>query len=347
MSAFTLGIIGSGQLGTALVKSAKKLNIRSIVLSDDKDGPAQNFCDEFIFTDYTDKKNLEKFIDQINICTYEFENIPLKILNSINKIKKVFPNPNCLRIAQNRILEKTFVNKLGIKTTKWKHIKSLDELKNNDYLFPGILKTCTMGYDGKGQYRIETLDDIDPKIDFSKEYILEKFVNLKQEISVAATRYSDGKITIYEPSENIHVDGILKNSKIPAKINQNLFDQSQEITKKIAENLDYIGTICVEFLISESGDLLFNEKSCRPHNSFWKTVNTHNVSQFEGHIRAVCGLEFVKSIKISNGKMINILGKEIEKYRSKTFGDREFFFDYGKKVIKDKRKMGHLTILEQ
>jgi 5-(carboxyamino)imidazole ribonucleotide synthase len=347
MSDITIGIIGSGQLGTALVKSAKKLNVRTIVLSDDKDGPAQNYCDEFIFSDYTDKKNLQKFIDHINICTYEFENIPLEILNLINKFKKVYPNPNCLRIAQNRILEKTFVNELGIKTTKWKHIKSLVELKNNDNLFPGILKTCTMGYDGKGQYRINTFNDINPKIDFSKEYILEKFVNLKQEISVAATRYKDGKITIYEPSENVHVEGILKNSKIPANISQNLFDRSQEITKKIAENLDYVGTICVEFLISESGDILFNEKSCRPHNSFWKTVNTHNVSQFEGHVRAICGLNFIENKKKFDGKMINILGKEIEEYRSKTFNKNEFFFDYGKKEIKEKRKMGHLTILKK
>ena len=342
----TLGIFGSGQLGTELVKSAKKMGLKTIVFSDDRDGPAQRFCEEYMYSDYSDVSNLKKFTNKIDVCTYEFENIPLETINKINEIKKVYPNPNCLRIAQNRILEKSFANELGIKSTEWKHIKSLEELKKNTNLFPGILKTCTMGYDGKGQYKINSYNDIDKNLDFSKGYILEKFVDLKQEISVAATRYQDGKISIYEPSENKHENGILRQSKIPANIDQHLFKKSQEITKLICEKLDYVGTLCVEFLITNSNELLYNEQSCRPHNSYWNSVNSHSVSQFQGHVRAVCGLDFVNNKKISNSEMYNILGFEILEYRKKTFKKNEFFYDYQKKEPRDGRKMGHLTILK-
>ena len=342
----TLGIFGSGQLGSELVKSAKKLGLKTIVFSDDKDGPAQKFCDEYIFSDYSDISNLEKFTNKIDVCTYEFENIPIETINKLDKVKKVYPNPNCLRIAQNRILEKSFANKLGINSTEWKNIKSLEELKNNNDLFPSILKTCTMGYDGKDQYRINSLNEIDENLDFSKEYILEKFVDLKQEISVAATRYQNGKISIYEPSENKHENGILRHSKIPANIDQKLFKKSQEITKLICENLDYVGTLCVEFLITNSDELLYNEQSCRPHNSYWNSVNSHNISQFEGHVRAICGLDFVDNKKISNSEMHNILGYEILEYRKKTFKKNEFFYDYLKQEPREGRKMGHLTILK-
>ena len=343
----TLGIFGSGQLGTELVKSAKKLGLKTIVFSNDKHGPAQKFSDAYIFSDYNDVSNLEKFVKSIDVCTYEFENIPLETINKVNELKKVHPNPNCLRITQNRILEKSFANELGIKSTLWKHIKSLEELKKSTNLFPGILKTCTMGYDGKGQFRINSLNDIDENLDFSKEYILEKLVDLKQEISVAATRYQDGKISIYEPSENKHENGILRHSKIPANINQNLFKKSQEITKLICEKLDYVGTLCVEFLITKSNELLYNEQSCRPHNSYWNTVNSHSVSQFMGHIKSTCGLDFVNNKKISNSEMYNILGFEILEYRKKTFKKNEFFYDYLKKEPREGRKMGHITILKE
>ena len=137
----TLGILGSGQLGTELVRSAKKIGIsKIIVLSDDKDGPAQNFCDEYIYSDYKDISNLKKFINKIDICTYEFENLPIEILNKINQSKNVYPNPNCLRIAQNRLLEKSFANELGIKSTEWQTVKSIEELKKIAIYFQVYLK---------------------------------------------------------------------------------------------------------------------------------------------------------------------------------------------------------------
>mgnify|MGYP001189608929 CR=1 FL=1 len=347
MSDITLGIIGSGQLGSLLCQAAKKLNIKTVVISDDEHGPAQNYSDQFIFTKYDNKDKIREFISKVDIVTYEFENIPIEILKSIDKERKVLPRPRINQTVQNRKLEKTFVNDLGIKTTEWAFIKSVEDVKKNKRLLPGILKTNTLGYDGHGQFVLNSLQDIKKDWCFTADYILEKKVNLIKEISVVITRFDNDNIYTYEPIENIHKDQILKHSKIPADITDEIFKKAQFNAKLIAEKLDYIGAMCVEYFIDENNNLLLNEIAPRVHNSGHLTINAFNISQFENHVRAVCGLNNEKVQKISNAEMINILGKEIEEYRSKSFSDVEFFFDYGKKKIKDKRKMGHLTILKK
>ena len=347
MSDITLGIIGSGQLGSLLCKAAKRLNIKTVVISDDEKGPAQNYTDQFIFAKYEDEEKVKEFISKVDIVTYEFENIPIQILKNINKERKVLPKPNINQIVQNRKLEKTFVNNLGIRTTEWAFIKSAEDVKKNENLLPGILKTNTLGYDGHGQFILNSLKDVKKDWCFTADYILEKKVNLSREISVVITRFGNGEIYTYEPIENIHEDQILKYSKIPADITDEIFKKAQANAKLIAEKLDYIGTMCVEYFIDQNNTLLVNEIAPRVHNSGHLTINAFNISQFENHIRAVCGLSNESVQKISNAKMINILGKEIEEYRNKHLSDTEFFFDYEKKVIKDKRKMGHLTILKK
>ena len=347
MSNITLGIIGAGQLGSFLVKSAKKLNIKTVVFSDDEEGPAQNYSDEFIYSKYDNKEKIKEFIKKVDLVTYEFENIPVDILKTINKEKKVLPKPDINQIIQNRKLEKTFINDLGIKTTEWALIKSADDVNKNEKLLPGILKTNTLGYDGRGQFVINSLNDLKKDWCFTTDYILEKKVNLKKEISVIITRFQNGIKSIYEPIENTHENQILRYSKIPADINKKIYEECLESSKKIADHLDYIGTMCVEYFIDQNNNLLVNEIASRVHNSGHLTINSHNVSQFEGHIRAVCNLDVLSPNKIANAEMINILGKEIEEYRGKSFKEDEFFFDYGKKEIKYKRKMAHLTILKK
>jgi len=347
MPDITLGIIGAGQLGSFLAKSAKKLKVRTVVLSDDKQGPAQNYSDEFIYSKYDDQEKIKEFISKVDLVTYEFENIPFNILKKINKEKKVLPKPDVNQVIQNRKLEKTFVNDLGIKTTEWAIIKSADDLKTYEKLLPGILKTNTLGYDGHGQFVLNSLNDFKKEWRFTADYILEKKVNLKKEISVVITRFQNGTKLIYEPIENTHENQILKNSKIPADINKKIHDECLKSSKKIADHLDYVGTMCVEYFIDQNDNLLVNEIAPRVHNSGHLTINSHNVSQFEGHIRAVCNLDIVPLGKISNAEMINILGKEIEEYRRKSYKEDEFFFDYEKKEIKSKRKMAHLTILKK
>ena len=347
MSDSTLGIIGSGQLGSMLCQAAKKLNVKTVVISDDEQGPAQKYADQFIFAKYDDQQKIKQFTDKADVVTFEFENIPINILKQIEKEKKVLPKPEINRIIQNRKLEKSFVNELGIETTKWSFIEKAEDVTKNSNLLPGILKTNTLGYDGQGQFVLKSLADVKKDWCFTADYILEKKVNLKKEISVIITRFIDGETFIYEPIENLHKDQILKHSKIPANIDEKIYKQAQNNAKIIADKLDYVGSMCVEYFIDQDDNLLVNEIAPRVHNSGHLTINAFNISQFENHIRAVCGLKFEKPKKNSNAEMINILGKEIEEYRSKTFTEDEFFFDYGKKIIKEKRKMGHLTILKK
>ena len=342
----TLGIIGGGQLGSMLSSAAKKLNIKTVIFSDDNDAPAKKFADDFVFGKYEDEQKIKEFVEKVDIVTFEFENIPFNTLDKINKTKKVLPQPGINKIIQHRIHEKDFINNCNLRTTLYDSVKNDKELKSKIDYVPGIIKTCTLGYDGKGQYKINSLDEISKiKLNYNQEYIIEKFVDLKKEISVIITRFGIQKYEIYEPIENVHEDQILKNSKVPAEISEEIIDQSKNWAKTISEKLDYIGTLCVEFFIDENDNLYVNEIAPRVHNSGHLTINSHNISQFENHIRAVCGLERIVTKKLFNAKMINLIGNEIKLYRNKKLSKNEFFFDYLKKEIKPKRKMGHVTTL--
>jgi len=347
MSDITLGIIGGGQLGSMLAIAAKKLNIKTVIFCDDVDAPAQNFCNKFIYGAYSDREKILEFIRQVDIVTFEFENIPYETLDEINKSKPVLPKPSVNRLIQHRLAEKDFVNKLNIRTTRYVSIEKKSDIESLEDFLPGILKTTTLGYDGKGQHPIQSIEDLNLlNIDFSKGYILEKLVKLKKEISIIITRFKNQKYEIYEPIENTHQDQILKHSKIPAEIDNKIFNQSKDWAISIAEELKYVGTLCVEFFIDKNDNLYVNEIAPRVHNSGHLTINAYNVSQFENHVRAVCGLEQIPIKKISNAKMINLIGDEISSYRKiSKLNDNEFFFDYLKKEIKEKRKMGHLTTL--
>ena len=347
MSELNLGIIGGGQLGSMLSSAAKKLNINTIIYCDDNEAPAQNFCNEFVCGKYDNKQKILEFVNKVDLITYEFENIPFDTLNEINKLKKVLPKPSVNRLIQHRLAEKDFINKLNIRTTRYVSIEKKSDIETLEDFLPGILKTTTMGYDGKGQHPIKKIKDLDNlDLDFSKGYMLEKLVKLKKEISVIITRFGNNNYEIYEPIENTHQDQILNLSKIPAEISKKILDQSKDWTTTIAEELKYIGTLCVEFFIDRNENLYVNEIAPRVHNSGHLTINAYNISQFENHVRAVCSLEKIPLKKLSNAKMINLIGSQIEPYRNNfKFKDNEFFFDYLKKEIKEKRKMGHITIL--
>ena len=347
MSEITLGIIGGGQLGSMLAISAKKLNIKTVIYCDDPEAPAQNFCNKFISGNYNDIEKITEFVNLVNYVTYEFENIPFETLNEISKLKPVLPKPSVNRLIQHRLAEKDFVNNLNIRTTRYALIEKKDEIEALKDLLPGILKTTTLGYDGKGQHPINSIEEFNSlNIDFSKGYILEKLVKLKQEISIIITRFANNKYEVYEPIENKHENQILKFSKIPAEINEKIYAQSKNWAISIAEELKYVGTLCVEFFIDRNDNLYVNEIAPRVHNSGHLTINAYNVSQFENHIRAICGLEQIPLKKISNAKMTNLIGDQISPDRELSkFNENEFFFDYLKKEVKEKRKMGHITTL--
>ncbi len=347
MSEINLGIIGGGQLGSMLSVAAKKLNIKTTVYCDDINAPAQNFCNEFLFGEYNNKSKLLEFAGKVDFITYEFENIPYETLHEMSKLKPVLPKPSVNRLIQHRLAEKDFINKLNIRTTRYASIEKKTDIEALEDFLPAILKTTTMGYDGKGQFVINKIDELDSlNIDFSKDYILEKKVKLKKEISVIITRFANNSYEIYDPIENTHENQILKHSKIPADISNEILKQSKDWSVRLSEELKYIGTLCVEFFIDRNENLYVNEIAPRVHNSGHLTINAYNISQFENHIRAVCSLEKIPLKKLSNAKMVNLIGNEITHYRKNSnFKNNEFFFDYLKKEIKEKRKMGHITTL--
>ena len=347
MSQKNLGIIGGGQLGSMLSEAAKKLDIKTTIYSDDINAPAQNFCDDFIFGEYNDKTKILMFANKVDVITFEFENIPYETLNEMNKLKPVLPKPSVNRLIQHRIAEKDFINKLNIRTTRYVSIEKKSDIETLGDFLPGILKTTTMGYDGKGQYPLKKIEDLNSlDIDFSKGYVLEKLVKLKKEVSVIITRFGNNNYEIYDPIENTHQDQILKHSVIPTEVSEKIFYQSKDWATQIAEELKYIGTLCVEFFIDRNENLYVNEIAPRVHNSGHLTINAYNVSQFENHIRAVCSMKKIPLKKLYNAKMVNLIGDQIKPYRKNlTLNDKEFFFDYLKKEIKEKRKMGHITTL--
>jgi len=339
-----LGIIGGGQLGSMLCQAASKINIKTKIYCDDKNAPAKNYSDEFIYGVYNDDDKIIEFANQVDVVTFEFENIPVPTLEKIKSVKPVYPDPNINFIIQDRSREKKFINDLGIETVSYKKISSQKDLENIDKLIPGILKTTTLGYDGKGQYIISKNNDLN-EIPLNNDFILEKKITLKKEISVIITRYQDGSSAIYEPIENIHKDQILDTSTIPSSVSHEITNLSKKYAKLLADKLDYIGTMCIEYFIDENDNLLVNEIAPRVHNSGHLTINAYNVSQFESHVRAVCNLEKIEPKMTSKAVMKNIIGDEIFEYRNKETNSDEFFFDYLKKESKNKRKMGHITKL--
>ena len=337
-----LGILGGGQLGMLLAQAANKIGIDIFIYSNSNDSPAINYCQKSIIQSYDNLDTLDKFIKECDVITFEFENIPFETLNYILKDKPVFPSPHINQIIQDRLLEKKYINNLNIQTTDF--IELNKNTKVNEEIFPAMLKTRRMGYDGKGQSVINSKDDL-VNIDMSIPYILEKKINLLKEFSIIITRYQDGKVFTYEPIENVHQEQILHTSKIPASISNEIMNTARKQCEIIANSLNYVGTMCVEYFVDQNEVIYVNEIAPRVHNSGHLTINAYNISQFENHVRAVCKLGQVPLRKLSNAKMKNIIGDEIISYRSKEYGNGEFFFDYLKKVIKQNRKMGHLTTL--
>ncbi len=335
-----LGILGGGQLGMLLTQAANKIGVDTFIYSDEKDSPAINYSQISLIQPYDNWDSINDFMESCDVVTFEFENIPFKTLNYILESKPVFPNPRINQIIQDRLLEKDFINKLNINTTDFIDLNKDSVI--NDTIFPAMLKTRRMGYDGKGQSVINSKNDL-ININYDIPYILEKKINLLKEFSIILTRYQDGKIFTYEPIENIHQNQILHTSTIPASIDSEVSKLARKQSEIIASSLNYIGTMCVEYFIDQEQKIYVNEIAPRVHNSGHLTLEAYNCSQFESHIRAVCNLEKKEPKRIKNAQMINVIGEEINNYRNKTMLKNSFFYDYEKKTIKLGRKMGHLT----
>ena len=346
-----IAMLGGGQLGLMFTESAQKMGEKVIILDPDKNCPAGKIADRFLNTDYLNTNSLNIIIENCDVCTTEFENIPYRTLEILEKKIKVYPNSNALKISQNRILEKNFMQNLKIPTTNYYEINSendLSEMTNiNDW--PYIIKTSTFGYDGKGQAVVNNFSELIEayKNLKSDSFILEKKVNLKMEVSQVACCYPDG-IVLLPISENTHVNNILHKSKVPAGISLSSEEEIRNITTTITKSLNYIGILCVEFFISKKGDIMVNEIAPRTHNSGHYSIEGCNESQFDHQVRILKNLKPSKSSLLKPSVMVNLLGdlwssKGLEKILIDS--DGVFYHLYNKNIPKNGRKMGHFTVI--
>ncbi len=342
----TIGILGAGQLGKMLTEAANKLGFTTHIFAPDSDPIAASVATHFTKADYTDLPALQKFAASVDVITLEFENVPVAPLKEIST--PIYPSPSVLEVSQHRVREKTLAGSLGIGTAPFASVSGPDALQSAIKTIgtTGILKTCTLGYDGKGQWKI-TADAPLPAIDFSgaQDFIYEGFVNFEREISVIVARSISGEVQCFEPVENVHKNHILHTTTAPANINANVAAKAMAIATKLANALEVVGLLAVELFVTKEGDVLMNEVAPRPHNSGHWTMDGCNVSQFEQAIRAVTGMPLIKPERTAaKVVMTNLIGDDVNNLLQWEKAGAQIHI-YGKKEVRSGRKMGHVTVL--
>lgn len=348
----TLGVLGGGQLGRMFCVAARAMGYKTIVLDPDAASPAGRIADNHIQAGYTDESALDKLAQSCDVITTEFENVPAESLNYLATKIPVYPSANAVEIAQNRIKEKNFAKQAGLEPAPFAVIESVDDLEQAIELIglPCILKTSTMGYDGKGQFVIENLQQAIEAFNQTNgvQCVLEKKLDLKLEISALLARNASGIMSIYPPAENEHRNGVLHKSIVPARVSAELNAKAQQKAQQLAEALDYVGVLAVEFFITQDDQLIFNEMAPRPHNSGHYTKDAAVTSQFEQQVRVMCGLLPGDTRLVSPVVMVNMLGDLWHPdWRLLLNQPAAKLHLYGKEEARPGRKMGHYNVLAE
>jgi 5-(carboxyamino)imidazole ribonucleotide synthase len=351
MTVNTIGIIGGGQLGRMLAMAAARLNFRTIILEPQADCPAAQVASEQIVAAYDDPEALDALARACQVVTYEFENVPVSAAARLQQTVPVFPPPKALEVAQDRLTEKQFLNSCGIQTADFRAVDSQQDLEKAlaDFDGRGVLKTCRLGYDGKGQRIFRSAED-DPSGAFDAlggvPLILESFVPFEREISIIAARGKDGTVLCYDPAENVHSNGILHTSTVPARIAESTAAAAREAGRKLLNALNYVGVIGIEFFVMPDGALVANEIAPRVHNTGHWTEAGCVISQFEQHMRAVGGLTLGDPQRHSDCVMTNLIGDDIHDVPQWLQKQNVLVHLYGKTEARPGRKMGHVTEVE-
>lgn len=346
----TLGILGGGQLGRMSALAAARLGIETVILTPEADSPASQVCQRTIVASFEDKKALKAFAESVDVITYEFENIPVESVRYLQGIRPVLPDDRLLAMAQHRISEKTFLNEIGIPTARWTRITGPEGIREallNWKVRSGILKTTRFGYDGKGQCTVRLDSDMIEKWAGLRttEAILEEQIDFTSEISVLVARDKLGQTATYGPILNEHRNHILARSTVPAPIPGEIAKMALDLTGRLAEAVDLVGVLALEMFVAPDGRVLANEIAPRTHNSGHWTIDACAVSQFEQHVRAVCGLPVGSPSRHSDAVMLNLIGSDV-KLAAKFLEIRGACVHlYGKRDVRDGRKMGHITVL--
>jgi 5-(carboxyamino)imidazole ribonucleotide synthase len=345
----TIGILGGGQLGRMLALAAARLGFKTHIYSDETESCAFNVARARTRACYDDEQALGTFAAACDLVTFEFENVPDRTAHYLADRVPVAPEPRALSIAQDRFLEKSFIAGLGIATATFRNVASHTDAAEAFRALggPAVLKTRTLGYDGKGQRIVRSIEEA------ARAYaehqgvpaILEKFVDFAFEASIVAARGRDGSFLAYDPPKNEHENHILRRSTVPAPLSGAVAGEAVGIARRIAEALDYVGVLGVELFIGRNGEIAVNEIAPRVHNSGHWTIEACVVSQFEQHIRAVAGWPLGDARRHSDAVMQNIIGAEVEDWLALAHAPEAGLHIYGKRVVRPGRKMGHITRL--
>jgi 5-(carboxyamino)imidazole ribonucleotide synthase len=350
----TIGVIGGGQLGRMFAIDAKRMGYNVITLDPQEHSPCGQVADEQIVASYDDIAAIEDLGKRTDLVTYEFENIAIASVEHLEKLGyRVTPSSDVLRITQNRTLEKKFIRECGLPTADFGTVDRIDAISEIAMTvgFPAVLKTVRGGYDGKGQWRANNLQEAKDAFAAAKgaTLIFERFVHFSRELSVIATRASDDRVVTYPVCENTHDQGILSMTVAPARVDKKIAARAQSMAETIGRKLGIVGTYCVEFFLSLEEELLVNEIAPRPHNSGHYTIDVTPCSQYEQHVRAICGLPLSPPRLLSNAIMMNILGAGKGDFLGGVpalLSDPAIVLHvYGKKHAVARRKMGHFTML--
>jgi 5-(carboxyamino)imidazole ribonucleotide synthase len=344
----TIGILGGGQLGRMLALAAARLGFKCHVFAPSPDSPAFDVVHRVSCADYSDKEALDRFAADVDVITYEFENVPAETATFLAARMPVLPDPKILATTQDRLAEKDFVGGLGIRTASYAAAADPAELAAAVARIgrPAVLKTRRYGYDGKGQAAIKNGTDLHAawREVGGQPCILEAFVPFEREVSVIAARGQDGGVECFDVTENEHRDHILKTSRVPAALSEAGAAEARRIAETIARNFQYVGVLAVEMFVLGSGtELLVNEIAPRVHNSGHWTLDGASVSQFEQHVRAVAGWPLAKPVRRGRVEMTNLIGEEVEDYRRWLELPGAAVHLYGKSAVRPGRKMGHVT----
>lgn len=344
-----LGIIGGGQLGRMLAMEAKRLGIKTIIYSETEECPAYSIADKMIVGSYRDASLLDEFSRECSVITYEFENVPVAMADYLATRTHLRPGRDVLAVTQDRLAEKTFLNALSIPTAEFGAVAFEGDIKilMEHIQSSAILKTRCSGYDGKGQVQIDTIKNASMAYYELNEVpsIIERKIDFTQEFSVIAVRNAQGNFMAYTPVDNVHHKGILHTSTIPSKLPESVTQKGLAYTQKIANALGYIGVLAVEFFVTKDNQVFANEIAPRVHNSGHWTLDGCYVSQFEQHIRAICGWKLGTMDNHSNAVMTNLIGDDIHNWQIYADKPNTQLHIYGKSEIRQGRKMGHATEL--
>ncbi|MFM6933174.1 MAG: 5-(carboxyamino)imidazole ribonucleotide synthase [Novosphingobium sp.] len=342
----TIGILGGGQLGRMIAMAAAQLGYRSHIYAPEAESIAAEVCGGFTCAAWDDAEALARFAADCAVITYEFENVPVAPLAPL--VDKLLAHPRALETAQDRVNEKTFVEALGGRPAPWAAVDSRADLDAAIASIgtPGILKTRRDGYDGKGQWRIMSPADAEGLDLPDAALVYEGFIDFRAEFSVLMCRGADGDIRFWDTPENVHKGGILSVSTIPgSSLVQDQVTQGRALAAKVAEALDYVGVLTLEFFATENGPV-FNEMAPRVHNSGHWTIEGAITSQFENHVRAICGLPLGDTSLAARGVVMhNLIGDEVHDWAQILSDPANHLHLYGKAAARPGRKMGHVTRL--